>query len=364
MRGPLGEPVGTSGRKNRSPRSERQRASRRATSSINGSLTFSVDECWLGGWRGPSVFEAGADGIRLVTDAGVRPTAHLPGTVLPGFVDAHVHLGLVDATALSAGGIAAVDDLGWVPDVARTWPGSPGWPEVRFAGAFLTAPGGYPTGRRWAPAASVEEITSPSQAPAAIDRQLAAGASFIKVTLNSDVGPVLDDATLHALVGHAHARGTTVTAHAQGSGQAARAFDAGVDRLAHAPWTERLDDALLKAMTPAQSWVSTLDIHGWGDYGEDFAVAADNVRRFHALGGTVVYGTDLGNGPLPLGINERELRAFAAVGIDGDDVVRALVAPEFGAGLSYLPGERPTDTAGWLATASVIRTAELRERFA
>ena len=64
------------------------------------------------------------------------------GTWLPPLADAHVHLGLVDPVAVRRGGIAVVHDLGWVPDVARTWSGRPGFPVVAFAGAFLPAPGG------------------------------------------------------------------------------------------------------------------------------------------------------------------------------------------------------------------------------
>ena len=222
------------------------------------------------------------------------------------------------------------------------------FPPIRFAGAFLSAPGGYPSGRVWAPDASVEAVRTPEDAAAAVDRQLGYGASFIKVTLNSDAGPVLDDDTLSAVVDHAHSRGTTVTAHAEGGGQATRAFRAGVDRLAHTPWTERLDDDLLAAMVAASLvWISTLDIHGWGHYGADFAVASDNLHRFHALGGTVRYGTDLGNGALPVGINVRELRALEAAGIGDDDLVAALVtpvsAPMFGPRISVLPGAlKPT----------------------
>ncbi|MGO2042055.1 MAG: amidohydrolase family protein, partial [Cellulosimicrobium funkei] len=148
------------------------------------------------------------------------------GTWLPPLADAHVHLGLVDPVAVRRGGIAVVHDLGWVPDVARTWSGRPGFPVVAFAGAFLTAPGGYPSDRSWAPAGSVEEVGSPEAAVAAVDRQVAAGASFVKVALHSGAGPVPDDVTLAALVGHAHARGRDVVAHVEGRGMAARAFEA------------------------------------------------------------------------------------------------------------------------------------------
>lgn len=290
------------------------------------------------------------------------------GTWLPPFVDAHVHLGLVDPVAVRRGGIAVVHDLGWRPDVARTWPGRPGLPVVAFAGAFLTAPGGYPSDRSWAPPGSVEEVAAPDDAVAAVDRQVAAGASFVKVALHAGAGPVLDDVTLAALVGHAHARGRDVVAHVEGRGTAARAFDAGVDRLAHAPFSERLPDDLLTAMAEPRrgargsrtAWVSTLDVHGWGSPTAEQDVAIDNVRRFVAFGGTVVYGTDLGNGPLPLGVNPRELRALAAAGLGPDALLAALThdltpAPALA---TWIPGDPPDHDdpdalAAWLARAVV-----------
>ncbi|UKJ62718.1 amidohydrolase [Cellulosimicrobium cellulans] len=321
------------------------------------------------------------------------------GTWFPPFVDAHVHLGLVDPVAVRRGGIAVVHDLGWVPDVARTWPGRPGFPEVAFAGAFLTAPGGYPSDRSWAPPGSVEAVGSPEAAVAAVDRQVAVGVSFVKVALHADAGPVPDDVTLAALVGHAHARGRDVVAHVEGRGMAARAFEAGIDRLAHAPFSERLPDDLLAAMArprprpsprprseprplaehdPARrrarpdgrkgpdndpqvvfggsrvGWVSTLDVHGWGSPSSEQDVAIDNVRRFAALGGTVVYGTDLGNGPLPPGVNARELRALAAAGLDADALLAALThdaaAERCVPGRALRPGTQHSSTDASLAT--------------
>ncbi|HEY9499220.1 MAG TPA: amidohydrolase [Terrimesophilobacter sp.] len=325
-------------------------------------VVFTVDECWHGGWLGLSTLVLDDGGFRMATDADPAPAGHLPGTILPGFRDAHVHLGLIDGSLLADGGIVAVDDFGWDLDIARTWPGDAALPEVRFAGRFLTSPGGYPTHDGWAPAASIETVVSPEQAPIAVNRQLDAGATFIKITLDSEDGPVFDDATLCAIVGHAHSRGVTVAAHVQGVGQAERAFEAGVDRLAHSPWTERLDDRLLASMALAQSWVSTLDIHGWGRFGAAFEIASDNVRRFHAAGGMVVYGTDLGNGPLPVGVNERELLALEHAGLGMDAVVAAIAAPAFGTRVSHLRQERTGGPAQWLSGSVVLDGSDLKER--
>lgn len=347
---------------------------KKGRASTNSETVFSVDECWLGGWLGRTAIVAGASGFRLATDADPAPSAHLAGAVLPGFRDAHVHLGLVDGSALVKAGIASVDDFGWDLDIARTWSTDATLPSIRYAGRLLTAPGGYPADSGWAPDAAIEPVASSAHAAAAVDRQLDAGASFIKVTLNSDAGPVLDDPTLHAIVGHAHVRGVIVSAHAQGVGQAGRAHAVGVDRLAHAPWSESLGEQLLTAMARRQSWVSTLDIHGWGDYGREFEIAQDNVRRFAALGGRVVYGTDLGNGPLPLGLNPRELRALSDAGLEPDALVAAIAGADpvvgdpaaagpsagtLGLRVSYIARDRTPDTAGWLASASVITFDQL-----
>src|SRR5690606_36807799 len=138
-------------------------------------------------------------------------------------------------------------DLGWVPDVARTWPGRPDFPEVAFAGAFLTAPGGYPSDRSWAPPGSVAEVATPRDAVAAVDRRVAAGASLRRVPPHADAGQARDEVTLPARVGHAHARGGAGVAHVEGGGMGPRAGAAAGARRAHAPSSERLPDDLLAA---------------------------------------------------------------------------------------------------------------------
>ncbi|MEU2201336.1 hypothetical protein [Isoptericola sp. NPDC019482] len=322
---------------------------------------------------GPLRVPPGVAAVRLPADVPpeVRRRLQESGTVLPPFTDAHVHLGLVDPAPLRARGVAAVHDLGWTPhEIAAMATGpaaDPALPRVAYAGAFLTAPGGYPGDRAWAPPGAVEEVADPASAVAAVDRQLAAGASFVKVALHADAGPTPDDATLTAVLGHAHERGRTVVAHAEGAGQAARAFEAGVDRLAHAPFSEPLGDDLLVAMAAGGiTWLSTLDIHGWGDPTPEHEVALDNVRRFVAAGGRVRYGTDLGNGPLPVGLNARELAALAAAGLGRRSLLVALVGDEPPAGLvSFVPGPAPAPTdpgpvhAAWLARATVLDLAEL-----
>lgn len=329
---------------------------------------FTVDDCWLGKWLGASTIVVDETGFRLSTGSDPAPVGHLEGTVMPGFRDAHVHLGLVDGTKLLDAGIAAVDDYGWELDAASGWLNDDRLPAVTIAGQLLTAPGGYPTQSEWAPADAAREIANPEEAEAAVDAQIEAGAGFIKVAVNSDVGPVLDDETLNAIVAHAHSRGVRVAAHAQGVGQAQRALEAGIDRLAHAPWSERLPDSLLTAMSSTMSWVSTLDIHGWGRFDADFAVANDNVRRFHLAGGDIRYGTDMGNGPVALGINHRELVALEHAGLTLDALLTTISRPpvqgHFGAHLSITKSDNSETPADWIASARLIAPDSLKEHLA
>ncbi len=245
----------------------------------------------------------------------------------PGFIDHHVHLGLVDASELAGSEIIGVVDLGWDPSVVGLAEGarSTGL-RVDVAGRFLTAPGGYPSDRAWAPNDSVGFLGRPMGAAAAVAAQRELGATVIKLVLNRDDGPVPDLATIEAVV--AAADGTPVVAHCQGSGMVELALAGGVGVLAHTPWTHHLDDAVIEECVAAgQRWISTLDIHGYGERTADQARALDNIGRFHRAGGSVLYGTDLGNGPLPVGLNQRELALLGEAGLDDDAVAAALTDP-------------------------------------
>lgn len=323
-------------------------------------------------WAGPSVLRIEASRVTAVVPAddfrGDVDTS-ITGTVLPGFCDAHVHLGLVDAAALVAGGISRVVDLGWDPRVAAGWTrdlASSARPETAIAGAMLTAPGGYPLLSGWAPAESVRTVDSAADARRAVQEMASSGAALIKVMLNSDVGPVWDDDLLALVVAAAHDAALPVAAHTQGLGQAARAFAGGVDLLAHTPWTERLTDDAIRTMAGRMGWISTLDIHGWGNSGTDHAIASSNLERFVAFGGRVHYGTDLGNGPLPIGLNPRELNGLVGIGLAGDRLLDALghpVAPgSFGRRVNVVSGRPPGDstaTVDWLLRSESVDLAAL-----
>jgi imidazolonepropionase-like amidohydrolase len=327
------------------------------------------------------------EALRLYGNGRVAPVAaadvpagaarrRFPGTLLPGLVDAHVHSALVDLATVRAGGIAAVWDLGGIPGkvaalaaraaeaagrAERTAAGrsaaTPRLPRLRYAGPFLIPPGGYPSERPWAPPGSWREIRSADEAAAAVGEALAGGATLIKVTAHAG-GPLLPAATLAALVAAAHAAGLPVVVHAEGPGTVASAVDAGADLLAHTPWTESVDPGLVRACAERMRWISTLDIHGWGARTAEQERAVGNLRRFLQHGGSVRYGTDLGNGPLPPAVNPREVRALLAASLSPGDVLTAMTDTDLTAGdVTWIAGGLDLDPARFpdvLATARVV----------
>ncbi|MDP8957308.1 MAG: amidohydrolase family protein [Actinomycetota bacterium] len=261
------------------------------------------------------------------------------GFVMPGVVDRHVHIGLSDPAEVVAGGVTAVRDLGWPPDVifalseaseGSTFDG----PLIRCAGPMITCPGGYPTRSGWAPKGTGVEVQGVEHATKTARDLLARGASVLKVALNVDAGPTLSDEALRAVCHVAHDTGTIVTAHAQGRGQVERALAGGVDELAHCPWSERLSDELVAAVAQKMRIVSTLDIHSYGRDTPELEVAISNLSRFFRAGGRVAYGTDLGNGPIPAGIHVDEAQHLHRAGLLPEQVLKAMTSR------SLDPGER------------------------
>ena len=99
-------------------------------------------------------------------------------------------------------------------------------------------PGGHPTQMGGPP---IPTITSPDQAQEFVDARIAEGSDYIKIihddgstwTWTNKRVPMLDTATMHALVEAAHKRGKLAIVHALSEQQARDAIEAGADGLAH-----------------------------------------------------------------------------------------------------------------------------------
>jgi imidazolonepropionase-like amidohydrolase len=165
------------------------------------------------------------------------------GTILPGFIDAHTH-GTSDPAVrrdFLTDGVTSVCDLGSpLTDLSEFELDRIGEDPVAralFAGPILTAPGGLPGsvlggGLNY-------EVASPEEGRAAVRDLHDRGARQIKVYLQNETGgvgfPMLDEATLGAIVEEAHSLELPVRAHVTYISLLAMALAAGVDSIDHVP---------------------------------------------------------------------------------------------------------------------------------
>jgi imidazolonepropionase-like amidohydrolase len=207
-------------------------------------------------------------------------------TILPGLVDAHVHLSFdaspdIGALALSdtpataalrsamnacthlAAGITAVRDLGSpqgvVVDVARAvgTPVLPTAPTIVAAGQVLTITGGhgYFMGR---------EVDGPEAFRRSARAEIKRGARALKVVATGGViteqgtpgATAMTPSELSAAVEEAHKAGLRVAAHAHGTEGIKNALRSGVDTIEHASY---LDEEAIELFLERDAWmVSTL----------------------------------------------------------------------------------------------------------
>jgi imidazolonepropionase-like amidohydrolase len=176
--------------------------------------------------------------------AGAQIVSGKGRTLLPGLIDAHVHIprdaheALQQALAL---GVTTQLDMYSSPDklpAIKTLEkaDAPNLSDVRTAGMGATVPGGHPNPPGGG--GNLPTLTQPEQAQAFVDARIAEGADYIKVILddfrefNRHI-PTLDDQTLRAIVKAAHLRGKLVIAHVLTANYAKEAIEARVDGLAH-----------------------------------------------------------------------------------------------------------------------------------
>jgi imidazolonepropionase-like amidohydrolase len=269
------------------------------------------------------------DGDHIVAVGGPPPdvldTVALSGTTLmPGFIDAHVHIAFADAGAVVRGGVTTARDLAWRPDeiwplVERSKEDAFDGPRLVAAGQMLTVAGGYPMETGWAPEGTGRVVDGTTDAADAVDEQVNAGAVVIKVALNEAAGPTLPPGDLAAIVRAAHARRLAVSGHVTGLDELNKALDAELDELAHMLMSneEIPPPTIARMVTQGMVVVPTLACR----FGNDQDTAIENLSRFLHEGGRVVYGTDLGNeGPSP-GIDGREIEAMAGAGMSGHQII-------------------------------------------
>jgi imidazolonepropionase-like amidohydrolase len=252
-------------------------------------------------------------------------------TIVPGYIDAHVHLAIggpvrTNALADLRAGFTTVADQGALTHrllVLRDSinAGHIEGPRVLAAGIWVGAKGGV---------CEFTGIGIAGGADAFVQRvrdNVAAGANLTKVCLSSwpaasyrapDSVEISSD-VLRAIVAASHDARRPVTAHAISRGAARAALDAGVDGIVHAAY---VDSALATAMRARGMWMSpTIASLTAGDTSDVSRALVAALRVAHAAGVTIVFGTD--GGVLPHGRGVDEMDALVAAGFSPLEVIRA-----------------------------------------
>ncbi len=272
------------------------------------------------------------------------------GAVMPGLIDAHVHLSFSDPRNVIAGGVTAVLDLGEPLETAFT-PHPP--LRYRASGPLLTAHGGYPT-QSWGSAGFGLQIAGVAAAREAVAMLADRGAAIIKLAVQGD--PWLDPSTMAATVAEARRRGLQTVAHTLTTEAVGRALEAGVDALAHTPVEPLPRDVLDELGRRGTTVISTVRAFGAGE------ATRQNLRGLAGAGCRIVYGTDLGNNGIEPGADAAEL-AMLETALGSQDAALA-AATSVAADFAGFPPARIAlgDAANLIVAESLDYTAIARPR--
>lgn len=310
----------------------------------------------------------------------------LPGaTILPGLIDMHVHLSFPELEPgetfdlgdfpgylwdsvrslpqmrrdLLAHGVTAVrslgDELGWVRDLRRgVAAGDLEGPRIFCAGPVLTVPNGHPISSGYGIGADSDGVRLPGSSAQAetIVAELLDGddrVDLIKVIHEgapSVAGdPAHSPAVLSAIVGAAHAGGSTVTVHCRDDEDIAEALEAGVDGIEHLTLLRRDSPADQNFETAARQWpdgmleqmaqagvvldptlgvVAAQPARSSDDWATLLGRLHERLLEAHAAGVPLVAGSDAAVPGVPFGGGLLdELDALAAAGLPTREVLRA-----------------------------------------
>ena len=217
--------------------------------------------------------------------------------LLPGLIDAHVHVRDRDTLERLAGfGVTTVLDMANPsPDLVDSLRGGSGRTDLRSAGTPALAPGSLHA--RMLITDERAQIKSPDQAERFVADRVAEGSDYIKIVIGSP-GADHDQATLDALVAAAHAHGKQAVAHASSYAAVAKAQQAGVDVLTHVPLDQPLTGADVARMAadgriliPTLTMMATL-VARLGRPGGSYAAARASVAAAYQAGVPILAGTD------------------------------------------------------------------------
>ena len=291
-------------------------------------------------------------------------------TVMPGLIDAHVHVLIPIPPAIDSDDALAAHLRDVTPGRLRDyldhgvttilstgdyWPaiaevrdrvadGELAGPRILTAGPVFTAPGGHPAtticleGEPWCRANVAREVAGPAAAREHVRALAAEGVDVVKAVLGSILAPRLDPDVFAAMVDEAHAEGIRAYVHTATPADAADALAGGVDGLVHAVSPAPVPPELVERLLASGVTVTTTlgvfapligpDGSKGQTYGGEWTEEAEqlfqssqaNIRAMVQAGVPLVLGTDA---PMlaPWEAMWREIEILSAAGLSNGQIL-------------------------------------------
>lgn len=280
-------------------------------------------------------------------------------TLLPAFVDAHVHVsaaltreGTFDDAAIrqiTEKGVCMLKDMGAVNSLPlepyMDWLGSlqgPRYAKVYTAGRYIDVDGGYGMGPSFdgpSPKWGIE-VTSAQEAADAVRYQHANGTHGVKIGISDGgMGPKEGELPAEFIASISEAAdelGMWTTAHIYKAEDLGKVVTNGIKEAGHTP-KDHIPDDLLKIMVERgismTSTIGAASSAGPGPGGGAPQVNEvardhlyDNLLRFHKMGGRINAGSDTflgsgGHGPKVFGIPVAEFQHLTALGLSMQEAI-------------------------------------------
>ncbi len=223
----------------------------------------------------------------------IADAIELRGWVLPGFVDAHCHVGYSTAGAVSleeaaeqarhnlAAGVTVIRDCGSPVDTSSLV-GRLDLPVLIRAGRHLARTKRYIRGLGI-------DLDDPADLPAEVARQVGYGGGWIKLVgdwIDRDLGdlaPLWPDEILAEAIAVAHAAGARVTAHVFGEDAIPGLLAAGIDCLEHATGltAQTLANVVDQQVHLVPTLINLANFPSFADAAERYPVYAQHMRELH-----------------------------------------------------------------------------------
>lgn len=299
-------------------------------------------------------------GKKLKVPRGGRVVDGRGKTLLPGLIDAHVHVRSAEdlKTALKFGVTTCLDmftryEMAAELRAEQAAGKASGRAELFSAGTPATAPGGHGTEY----GVAIPTLSRAMAAAAFVEARLAEGSDYLKIIKDDGSAfgfrrPTLDAATIGALIRAAHGKGRLAIVHIATAEDAREALAAGADGIAHVPAGPPDTGVTRTAVRSGAFWTPTLTVitHDAPAVSREASLAA--VRELHAAGVRILAGTDAPNPGTAYGESlHSELELLVAAGLSP---VEALAAATSGAASAYRLSDRGRIAVGLRADLVLV----------